>query len=99
MSEGFVKLRNYILLLASGAMFSLMLGCGTSTMNVQNQPAPASSSGSIALQPAPAASVALNATTTLTAVVSNDPSNAGVDWSLLCPANTNCGTLNPLHTA
>jgi hypothetical protein len=32
-------------------------------------------------------------------VVSNDPSNAGVDWSLLCQGNNNCGTLLPLHTA
>jgi len=35
----------------------------------------------------------------MTAVVSNDPSNAGVDWALLCQNQTNCGTLSPLHTA
>jgi len=76
-----------------------MPACGKSAMNVQNQPAPASSSVSIVFQPAPAAAVSLNATTTLTAVVANDPANAGVDWSLLCSNNLNCGTLRPLHTA
>jgi len=31
-------------------------------------------------------------------VVSNDTSNAGVDWSLTCANTGNCGTLFPLHT-
>jgi hypothetical protein len=53
---------------------------------------------SIAFQPTPSASIPLNATAALTAVVSNDSSNAGVDWSLLCGKNANCGTLSPLHT-
>jgi hypothetical protein len=30
--------------------------------------------------------------------VSNDPTNAGVDWALVCPSVNNCGTLAPLHT-
>src|SRR5207302_3592045 len=94
-----VTLGKWILVLASGAIVSLMPACGKSAMNVQNQPAPASSSVSIVFQPAPAAAVSLNATTTLTAVVANDPANAGVDWSLLCSNNLNCGTLSPLHTA
>ena len=43
--------------------------------------------------------ISLNTATSLTAVVSDDPNNAGVDWSLLCQSNSNCGTLLPLHTA
>jgi hypothetical protein len=31
--------------------------------------------------------------------VGNDPTSAGVDWSLLCTGGANCGTLAPLHTA
>jgi hypothetical protein len=68
-------------------------------MNVQNQPAPPPAAVLIAFQPAPATSISLNATADLTAVVNQDPSNAGVDWSLLCQSNSNCGTLFPLHTA
>jgi hypothetical protein len=94
-----VTLGKWILGFACGAIVSLMPGCGSSTTNVQNQPAPSSSSVSIAFQPAPTATVPLNATTTLTAVVTNDSSNAGVDWSLLCANSSKCGTLSPLHTA
>jgi hypothetical protein len=54
---------------------------------------------SIAFQPAPVKGISLNATTPVTAVVTADPSDAGVDWALLCQSGSNCGTLNPLHTA
>ena len=88
-----------MLLLLSAAMISILAGCGGGTTSIQNPPPPPWSSVSIAFQPSPAESIPLNATTALTAVVSNDTSNAGVDWSLLCKQNTNCGTLSPLHTA
>jgi hypothetical protein len=80
-------------------MIAALAGCGGSTMNVQNPPAPAASSVSIAFKPAPTGSISLAATAPITAVVSNDPSSAGVDWALLCQNKTNCGTLAPLHTA
>jgi hypothetical protein len=98
-----VAIRKWIpLFFAAAAMspLALLTGCGgTNTTNVQNPPAPPASSVSIAFQPAPAGNIALNATTTLTASVTNDPSSAGVDWSLLCPTGGSCGTLLPLHTA
>ena len=94
-----MAIRRRILLLLSAAMIAGFTGCGGSTMNVQNPPAPASAAVAIAFKPAPAGSITLNATATLSAVVSNDPTNAGVDWSLLCQSTTNCGTLFPLHTA
>ena len=80
------------------AMIAVLAACGGGTPNVQNPLAPAATPVSITFQPAPAASVTLNSATPITAVVSNDPSNAGVDWALLCQNNTNCGTLGPLHT-
>jgi hypothetical protein len=44
--------------------------------------------------------VNLNSTAPFIAVVNNDPSQSGVDWSLLCSAGNNaCGSLLPLHTA
>jgi len=94
-----VAIRRWILLLLSAAMIAALAGCGRSTMNVQNPPAPEASNLSIAFQPTPTGTISLSATATLTAVVSNDASKAGVDWSLLCQSNSNCGALAPLHTA
>jgi hypothetical protein len=51
---------------------------------------------SVAITGAPA-SLAVNATAQLTGTVTNDSTNAGVDWSCI-PANT-CGSFNPTHTA
>ncbi len=96
--------RPWVLALPLAAGISLLAGCsGGSTANVQNPPPPPSSKVTIAFQPAPPASIALNARTPLTAVVSNDSSSAGVDWSLSCSIAgadpKRCGTLSALHTA
>jgi hypothetical protein len=82
------------------AVGSLLSGCGgNNNLTLQNQPAPASTDVSITFSPAPTESLSLAGSTSFTAVVHNDPSNAGVDWALLCPAGATCGTLTPLHTA
>jgi hypothetical protein len=94
-----VATRREIFLLLSVAMISGLAGCGGSSTNVQNQPAPPTSSVSIVFQPAPPASLSQVSTMPMTAVVSDDPTNAGVDWALLCQSTGNCGTLSPLHTA
>jgi hypothetical protein len=94
-----VATRRRILLLLSLAMIAILAGCGGGTTNVQNPPPPPVTPVSIVFQPAPSPSIPINATAALAAVVSNDSSNAGVDWSLLCGKNANnCGTLSPLHT-
>jgi hypothetical protein len=83
------------------AGLALLNACGGgSTNNVQNPPPPNQTSPiTIAFQPAPPSSVVLNASASFTAVVTNDPAQAGVDWSLLCGSNSGCGSLSPLHTA
>ncbi|MGA7573294.1 MAG: hypothetical protein WCA97_04865 [Terriglobales bacterium] len=84
------------------AAISLLAGCGGSTANVQNPPPPPPPNVSIAFQSEPAGSVAVGFTENLTAVVTNDPDNYGVDWSLVCPGSLgagNCGALSVLHTA
>jgi hypothetical protein len=91
--------RSQILTLFAAVLGAVLTGCGGSTTNVQNPPPPASTNVSIAFQPVPVQTISLNAATTLTAVVNDDSSNAGVDWSLLCQTGSNCGTLSPLHTA
>ena len=70
------------LFLLAGMIVGLT-GCGGSTTNVQNPPAPATTPIAIAFTPAPVVSLNLASTTTFTAVVSNDASDAGVDWALL----------------
>ena len=91
--------RSRMLVFFVAGMTAILAGCGGSTTNVQNPPAPPSTAVSIAFQPAPVQAISLNSATTLTAVVSDDPNSAGVDWSLLCQSNSNCGSLLPLHTA
>jgi hypothetical protein len=95
-----VATRRWIFFLLPAAMLAVLAACGGgSTANVQNPPAPSSSPVSIAFQSAPATSIFVNATPALTAVVSNDPTNSGVDWSLTCQNTNNCGTLTTLHTS
>jgi hypothetical protein len=98
LKEVAVATKRWILFLLPAAMISALAGCGGSTFNVQNPPPPPPSNLSIAFQPAPPGSILINAATDLTAAVSNDPSNAGVDWSLTCSNTGNCGTLSSLHT-
>jgi hypothetical protein len=100
-----VATRQRIYFLLPAAMLLLMAGCSSSSStSVQNAPPPASTPVSIAFKPAPPAAVAINATAALTAVVTNDSSNSGVDWSLECalPAagtSSPCGSLSAPHTA
>jgi hypothetical protein len=52
---------------------------------------------SINITQAPPATLLTNATAPVTAVVSNDPTNSGVDWIVQCQS-TPCGTVTPSHT-
>jgi len=79
-------------------MISALAGCGRGTADLQNPPPPPVSNVSIAFQPAPPASIFINTTLSLTAVVSQDSSNAGADWVVSCANTGNCGSLSALHT-
>jgi len=99
-----VVTRRWVFAFPLAAAISWLAGCsGGSTANVQNPPPPPTSTVAIAFQPTPPATILLNASTPLTAVVTNDSSSAGVDWSLSCSipgtAPNKCGTLSALHTA
>jgi hypothetical protein len=52
----------------------------------------------IALSQTPTPNLPVGASTNLTAVVTFDPLNAGVDWTASCQS-TSCGSFNPAHTA
>jgi hypothetical protein len=52
----------------------------------------------ISLTQVPPSTMLVNATATVTATVSNDTTNSGVDWLVLC-SNLPCGSISPSHTA
>ena len=94
-----VATKRWLLILPAMAMIAILAGCGGSNGNVQNPPPPPASKVSIAFQPEPSPSLAVSFSENLTAVVSNDSSNAGVDWTLTCQNPGNCGSLSAPHTA
>ena len=87
-----MKLKAFASILAIIFLISLM-GCGGSSSST---PPP---SISVAFNPAPPTSLQVNATASLTAVVSNDSANAGVTWSVTCGSAGACGGVNPTSTA
>jgi hypothetical protein len=94
-----MAIERWALFLLPAAIISVFAGCGGSTVNVHNAPPLPASRVSIAFQPAPVASIQIGATAALTAVVTSDPTNAGVDWQLACPVAGTCGTLSTPHTS
>jgi hypothetical protein len=47
---------------------------------------------------APPSSLVVSTTANVSSTVSNDPSNAGVDWTVTCGSAGACGSFNPTHT-
>lgn len=95
-----MKIKTCIPLTAVCVLALLTIGCGGGSSGITASGASTTPQPlTIAFQPAPPVSILLNATTSVTAVVKNDSSNAGVDWALTCASKVNCGTLGPLHTA
>jgi hypothetical protein len=77
--------RKAIFLGMSAAAAMLLAACG------------GSSAPSVSLTTAPPSMATVNQTALIAASVSNDSSNAGVDWS--CSPTPSCGTFTPAHTA
>jgi hypothetical protein len=94
-----VVTRRSVLIPLAVAM-AVLAGCNSgSTFNVQNQPPPPLSDVNIAFQPVPSGSIGVGFSMSITAVVSNDSKNYGVDWSLSCQTGgASCGTLSSQHT-
>jgi hypothetical protein len=53
---------------------------------------------SVAFASQPPSSLAINATTSVAAIVTNDSKNAGVTWTVTC-SSSSCGGFNPTSTA
>lgn len=54
---------------------------------------------SVAIVQAPPSSLIVGTSAPVSATVSNDPANAGVDWVAICGSAPNCGSFSPSHTA
>ncbi len=57
-----------------------------------------SHSVTVTITAAPPTTMGVDAVANVTATVSNDSSNAGVDWSATCGSGSVCGSFNPTHT-
>lgn len=86
-----MRFRNVLLLIASFAGMILGLaGCSSS--------APPPPPISVSFQFTPPSSLQTGNSNALFASVSNDPQNAGVDWSVTCGSAGACGSFSPTHT-
>jgi hypothetical protein len=94
-----VATNRWILSLPLAAMIAVLAACSSGSSNIQNPPPPPPSNVTIAFQPQPGASLAVGFSENLTATVTNDSSNEGVDWHLTCQNPPNCGALSSPHTA
>src|SRR5215813_4599031 len=105
-----VGTKRAILYLTLVLLASILAGCGSgaANSNPSSQPAnPQATTVSISFQPAPVKSMFINGVLQLTAIVSNDSTNSGVDWCVAtpeqpcggsgCPPEV-CGSVNQRHT-
>jgi len=71
-----------------------MAGCSANTTKDSQTPLI-----SVAITQAPPSSLLVGNSAQVSATVSNDVANAGVDWVAMCSSAPNCGSFSPSHTA
>src|SRR5208282_1301703 len=81
--------RKLLSLVLMGFSAAFMAACGNGN---------SSNAVVIGFSQAPPAVLQTSTVTALDAVVSNDTSNAGVDWTVTC-GGSDCGSFSPTHTA
>ncbi len=79
---------------AIATLFLSLIACGGGDSGGGGSPGLVS----VAFSPQPPASVTAGSSTSIVAVVTNDTSNSGVQWTVTC-AGSNCGSINPSTTA
>jgi hypothetical protein len=79
---------------AIGTLVLSLIACGGGDGGGGNSPGLIS----VAFSPQPPASVTAGSSTSIVAVVTNDTSNSGIQWTVTC-ASSNCGTISPSTTA
>jgi hypothetical protein len=92
-------MKRCFLFILTATLIAALAGCssGGGTFNVQNPPPPPPAGVSIVFHPTPPTSVVIGSATPITAVVTNDSTNAGVAWKLTCQSS-DCGTLSTSQT-
>lgn len=79
---------------------SAMTGCGLTGPGVSKaSDLVTTPTISVSLMQTPPAQVPVGGTAVVSATVSNDIANAGVDWVAMCGSSSACGTFSPAHTA
>jgi hypothetical protein len=73
-----------------------MAGCSTNSAKTVTSVTPIVS---VAITQAPPSSLIVGTAAPVSATVSNDVANAGVDWVAMCGSAPNCGSFFPPHTA
>jgi hypothetical protein len=79
-----------------------MAGCGLVGTKASGSPNPTPTptpTVSVSLKQAPPPSLPVGGTAFVSATVSNDVANAGVDWVPVCSSAPVCGSFSPSHTA
>lgn len=87
------KIRLLLALFCTLAIACGMAGCGSTAATVSQTPLI-----SVEMTQLPPTTMIVGNSTVVSATVSNDPANAGVDWVVTCANAPNCGTFNPSHT-
>jgi hypothetical protein len=89
----------FLALFSSFATVGVMTGCNTSHANA----APETPLIAVAFTQGPPNPMVTGNSAVVSAAVTNDPANAGVDWVVTCASGGNggspCGTFTPSHTA
>ncbi len=86
---------NLLAVLAFLSIFVSLGGCSTSATKSSPSVTPIIA---VSLTLAPPASLPVGGTASVSATVSNDIANAGVDWVAACGSVPNCGSFSPPHT-
>jgi hypothetical protein len=95
------RLNQVFYVLSSSTVLLAEMDAGNqATGLLQLQQFPSGPAISIAFAPGetPPAKMQAGTQATLGAIVTNDSTNAGVDWTVSCPSSS-CGSFNPAHTA
>lgn len=91
-----MKPKHAVLLLLSLGLVSGLTGCVGSPQ--MSSPPGQPMNPSILFLIAPPSSLAINASATLSAAVTNDPSNPSIAWSVTCGSAGACGSISPSQT-
>jgi len=92
-----MTLQRWMLWLACSCIITALVGCGGGSSSGGGGNGGGGTPISVAFSTAPPATLQANKSASVAANVSNDSSNAGVDWS--CAPSGSCGSFSPAHTA